>query len=32
MFEGWIKEEDLPGLSEDKLQQIRLTAKFMAGI
>jgi len=32
MFEGWIKEEDLAGLSEDKLQQIQLTAKFMAGI
>jgi hypothetical protein len=32
MFDGWVREEDLAGLSEEKLQQIRQTAEFMAGI
>ena len=29
--EGWIKEEDLEGLSEDKLQEIHRIAEFFAG-
>jgi hypothetical protein len=32
MFEGWVGEEDLAGLSLEKLQEIRQTAEFMAGI
>ena len=32
MYEGWIREEDLAGLSGDKLQEIRRTAEFIAGI
>jgi hypothetical protein len=32
MCEGWIREEDLEGLSNDKLQEIRRTVEFIAGI
>jgi hypothetical protein len=28
MAEGWIKQEDLEGLSDEKLQEIRRTADF----
>ena len=32
MSEGWIKQEDLAGLSDEKLQEIRRTADFYMGI
>ncbi len=32
MAEGWIKQEDLAGLSDDKLQEIQQTADFYMGI
>jgi hypothetical protein len=32
MCEGWIREEDLAGLSNDKLQEIRRNVEFIAGI
>jgi hypothetical protein len=28
LYEGWIKEEDLTGLSEDKLQEIHRIVEF----
>ncbi len=30
--EGWIKQEDLAGLSDDKLEEIKQTADFYMGI
>jgi hypothetical protein len=30
--EGWTREEDLAGLSNDKLQKIRRNVEFIAGI
>ncbi len=30
--EGWIKQEDLSGISEDKLQEISAIAKFYARV
>lgn len=32
MCEGWIKQEDLAGLSDEKLQEIRRIADFYMGI
>jgi len=32
MYEGWIKEEDLEGLSGDKLQEIHRITEFWAGV
>jgi hypothetical protein len=32
IYEGWIKLEDLEGLSDGKLQEIRRTADFYMGI
>lgn len=32
MSEGWIKEEDLEGLSDEKLQEIRRIAEFYMGL
>jgi len=31
MHEGWIKQEDLAGISDQKLQEIRKAAEFMSG-
>jgi hypothetical protein len=30
--EGWMNQEDLAGISEDKLQEICRTAEFFAGL
>jgi len=32
MSEGWIKQEDLAGLDDDKLEDIKQTADFYMGI
>ncbi len=32
MSEGWIKQEDLVGLSDEKLQEIRRIAEFYKGL
>ena len=32
MSEGWLKQEDLVGLSDEKLQEIKQTADFYMGI
>jgi hypothetical protein len=32
LHEGWIKQEDLTGISEDKLQEIFASAKFYAEV
>lgn len=32
MCEGWIREEDLEGLSGDKLQDIRRATEFIVGV
>ncbi|MCX6670220.1 MAG: hypothetical protein NTV25_10530 [Methanothrix sp.] len=31
MSEGWVQQEDLAGISDAKLQEIRRTAEFMSG-
>ncbi len=28
MYDGWLKPEDLAGISDDKLQEIRRVAEF----
>jgi len=32
LSEGWIKEEDLEGLSDEKVQEIRRIAEFYMGL
>ena len=32
IYDGWLREEDLAGLSPDKMQEIRQIAEFMARI
>jgi len=32
IWEGWMNQKDLAGISEDKLQEIRKTAEFFAGL